>query len=297
MKPLHTFDVQKITSVAVFALSLIAGAVANGDSLTVAGDLTVQGITTISDNAQLSENEVPEGSLRWDGSAFEGHDGTAWQPFLLSVNGRTLWGNNNTATGGNSTAWGNNNTASGVNSTAWGNNNTASGDHSSAWGNGNTASGVSSNSWGYGNTASGKNASAWGRLNTASGFFSSAWGFSNNVSGQFATVWGRFVNAPASFSTAFGKFNIGSVSADAGGDETWIEADPLIEVGAGANENNRANALTLLKSGRIILGIHDAGELAAFQTGSETVHVQGALKVSDKIVLSSHAGDIPAITY
>ena len=86
-------------------------------------------------------------------------------------------------------------------------------------------------------------------------------------------------------STAFGKFNIGGFTDNEDdnekndGDNQWFDVDPLLEIGVGAVKTARANALTLLKDGRIALGKHDT--LDDLQSREETVQVEGALLLGD----------------
>jgi hypothetical protein len=337
MKTTQSFKFSQFYSISILAFAFAANYSAVADSLTVTGDLKVEGIATVGNNVDLPAGELSAGSIRWTGSALEVYDGVSWKTIPISVfaeDGSARWGSNtNSVTGLYSTVWGFKNTVSGLNATGWGGLNTVSGNFS--------------NSWGFGNTSSGINVTAWGKNNVASGDFSTVWGFNNNVNGVFATAWGRYVNAPASFSTVVGKFNIGGVSTSADGDDSnegatvWIKQDPLIEVGMGRNNQNRSNALTLLKDGRIAFGEHNA--LDNLQSQPETVQIQGALKVGDysgndendasegairyssndllgyvdgtwksltqdshftgnlqvdgDIVLADHAGDIPSITY
>jgi hypothetical protein len=297
------------------AVSVFCMVNTHAETLTMESDLNVEGMVTFG-NTELTQEQVTAGSIRWTGSAFEGYDGTSWNVFPLSVfnyDGTTSWGRNTSASGNFSTAWGNENEASGRYATAWGYSNTASGENAAVWGRENIVEGDFSNAWGFKNTVDGINVTAWGRENavagkfstvwgvkntvnglkatswgqenTANGQFSTVWGFRNNTDGLFATAWGRYVNAPASFSTVFGKFNLGGVSTSDDGDDSnegasiWLNNDPLLEIGAGDNAENRANALTLLKDGRIALGKHTT--LDALQTQLETVQIQGALKVGD----------------
>ena len=53
----------------------------------------------------------------------------------------------------------------------------------------------------------------------------------------------------------------------------------MFEIGVGVDDKNRANALTLLKNGRIALGKHDT--LTSLQDQTETLQVMGAIKVGD----------------
>ncbi len=164
-----------------------------------------------------------------------------------------------------------------------------------SWGFSNTVSGILyPTAWGFGNTANAPISTAWGFSNNANGLISTAWGDNNAASGYASTAWGRGNNAESLCATVFGRFNVGGFSySDDGnnyndGDNVWFEIDPLLEIGIGIGNstNERANALTLLKNGRIAFGKHTS--LDALQAQPETVQVQGALKVGD---YSSDPGD------
>lgn len=288
MKSIKPYTLQGIAFTAILMLTFTTNYNANAESLTVNGDLDVKGIVTVGNNLDLTE--IPPGSIRWRQalSVFEGYDGTSWNTFPLSVfndDGTTSWGNNTSASGNFATAWGNGNSASGKNATTWGFGNTVSGETAAAWGRENTVEGDFSNAWGFKNVVNGINVTAWGRENVAAGKFSTVWGSKNNTNGLYATAWGYYVNAPSYLSTAFGKYNIGSVSiSDDGndsndGDKVWKKLDSLIEIGIGVDDQNRANALTLLKDGRIALGKHDTLDL--LQNKTEAVQIMGAIKVGD----------------
>ncbi len=215
-----------------------------------------------------------------------GQNATAWG-WNNTVAGSysAAWGESNTTNSGNATAWGVRNIASGHKSTAWGGRNKATGEGSTAWGNSNTASQGFSTSWGYCNTADNWYSTAWGNGNKSSGKYSTAWGVYNRVNGLAATAWGFRTNAKSHSSTAFGRFNIGGFTFlddnkdNNDGNLQWFDADPLLEIGVGTSFHHSANALTLLKDGRIALGRHTA--LEDLQSREETVQVEGALLLGD----------------
>ena len=241
-------------------------------------------------------------------SAATGNNSTAWGE-ITSATGfnATAWGVDTNATSPNSTSWGEQTRASGNNSTAWGETSTATAkaatawgkgdatdEFSTAWGSGN-AEGAYSTAWGRG-TTKGDNSTAWGItgtgedavfatswgvFNSANSVLSTVWGIGNNVEGHAGTAWGIQNKAVSYASTAFGKYNIGGYTFlddnndSNDGDNKWFDVDPLLEIGVGTNKYNRANALTLLKDGRIALGKHTA--LEDLQSREETVQVEGAL--------------------
>ena len=172
----------------------------------------------------------------------------------------TAFGLINTASGFGSTAMGNSTTASGVNSvsmneetrasgdasTAMGFRTLASGAISTAMGQTTTASANFSTAMGINTTASGLRSTAMGDFCTASGATSTAMGGNTIASGDFSTSMGFYTTAEACNSFTIGKFNIG------GGNATgWGATDPLFEIGIGADALNKANAVTVLKNGKV----------------------------------------------
>ena len=155
MKSTMPFSLQGIASIAILTFIFTTNYTASAESLTVTGDLDVQGIVTIGNNTELPEDQLSAGSIRWTGSAFEAYDGESWKTIPISVfaeDGSAKWGSST-----------------------------------------NSVTGLYSTVWGFENTVSGTNASAWGRLNKAEGNFSNAWGFENTASGINVTAWGRTI--------------------------------------------------------------------------------------------------------
>lgn len=124
----------------------------------------------------------------------------------------------------------------------------ATGDYSTAMGNRTTASGDYSTAMGSNTTASGDNSTAMVRNTTASGDNSTALGYYTIASGFSSTAMGN--NTTATYSvTALGRYNIGS-----GSNSSWIDTDPLFEIGNGTSDANRSNALTVFKDGTVGIG-------------------------------------------
>ena len=92
-------------------------------------------------------------------------------------------------------------------------------------------------------TAFGKNTIASGQMSTALGFFTSA-------SGKMSTAIGYYTTAESYASVAIGRYNVGSASPNV---DTWIPGDPLFEIGTGEDAAHKANALTVLKNGNVIV--------------------------------------------
>jgi hypothetical protein len=158
-------------------------------------------------------------------------DGSQWDRSHIGTQSVGL-GHNTTAFGISSTAMGEGTTASGMYSTAMGNSSTASGSSSTAMGEGTTASADYSLAAGYSTTASNGSSTAMGTLTTASG--------------SCSTAMGAHTKAESEYGMAVGCFNVGGGTA-----VSWVDTDPIFEIGNGANDLNRANALTVLKNGKV----------------------------------------------
>lgn len=132
-----------------------------------------------------------------------------------------------------------------------------------------TASNQGTTAMGSGSVASGFNSTAMGSSTSASGVNSTAMGDITNAVGFYSTAMGHRTNAEAAYSTAIGRYNIGG-----GNTESWIETDPLFEIGTGSG-TIRANALTVLKNGNLGLGTH---------TPQERLHIDGRLRIGTEII-------------
>jgi len=118
------------------------------------------------------------------------------------------------------------------------------------------ASGPYSTSMGLSTVASGSYATASGYATVASGITATAIGDFTTASGNNSFATGFNTKAQSFASVALGKYNIG------GGDPiSWIETDPLFEIGNGTG-GTPANVLTILKNGTITAPSFDLGEIA-----------------------------------
>lgn len=139
----------------------------------------------------------------------------------------------------------------------------ATGNYSMAMGLGSTASGNSSFCNGYSSDASGAGSMVIGNYSYASGNGSRVFGYISNASGVDATAIGVYCNASGNGATAIGlgleadsyysfvqgRYNIGGGNAN-----TWIATDKLFEIGNGVDNDNRNNAVTVLKDGKVGIG-------------------------------------------
>ena len=101
---------------------------------------------------------------------------------------------------------------------------------------------------GMGSTASGVNATAL-EGSTASGDYSTATGRWSIASGKYSTSTGYQTTAPAYAELTLGQFNVGSYAT--GGDTTWIDTDPILEIGNGMDASHPHDALLLDKGGNL----------------------------------------------
>ncbi len=170
--------------------------------------------------------------------------------------GSVAMGYGSSATGQYATAMGSNTIASGPFSVAMGEASTASGISATAMGYNTAASGQAATAMGFETEASGENSTALGNATNAIGENSLAAGELTLAIGKTSTAIGNGINANGLLTTAIGRFNLG------GGDPTtWVETDPLFEIGNGSSFGAKANALTVLKNGTIIAPSFDISEI------------------------------------
>jgi hypothetical protein len=156
--------------------------------------------------------------------------------------GSVAMGTINSATGDYSISIGTNTRASGLISTAMGSNSNAIGDYSTTMGHFTAASGIYSVAMGY--------------YTTASGFNSTAMGFVTTASGSSSTSLGFLTKAKSGNSLVIGQFN----------DTTAVNS--LFEIGNGASDATRNNALTVLNNGNTGIGTISPGTRLHVMNGS-----------------------------
>jgi hypothetical protein len=139
--------------------------------------------------------------------------------------------------------------ASGASSTALGYFTGASGEASTAMGRECDAGGVASTALGWFNSSQGHSSVAMGNNTQAYGDYSLSMGAYTSAVGVAATAFGDHTHSAAYGSFALGRYNVGGGNTNA-----WIDSDPVFEVGIGADESNRDNALTVLKNGNTGIG-------------------------------------------
>lgn len=261
-KAIHSLTVIAIASAFVFPNDSTA--------LTVSGDLIVTG------------------KVRQDTNTTSGSRSAAFGQNNNASAGRTLvFGYDNTASGWDSFAGGKFTEATGQFSATLGYETKATGDGSFSTGIGSEASGHYAFAIGNYTDATGWYAVSIGKYTLASGNLSFAAGDSTVASGRNAFSGGAFTQAESYASFAIGQYNEGGYSTSNNGDTDWVSSDPVFEIGIGSDNNNRENAITVLKNGN--MGIGDSAP------GEKLVVANGNIKVTGtgKIILENHTGDIP----
>lgn len=216
---------------------------------------------------------------------------------VASGDGSSAFGINNAVAGAA------NNTASGINSAAFGSRNTVSGVHSVVFGARNTVSGNSSAAFGVVNTVTGDFSVAFGNTNTISQPVSTTFGQENQAIGTGTTITGIWNKAATPWETVVGFDNGITTSSRAPGElGIYIDDNPLFQVGNGANNSTqRNNALTILRNGKVGIGITGTEAAAkpteALDVGSGGVKIRAVNTAAytssvstDKIVVADANG-------
>ncbi|MES2774630.1 MAG: tail fiber domain-containing protein [Bacteroidota bacterium] len=138
------------------------------------------------------------------------------------------------------------------------------GNYSFAAGQGSKASGLSSTAMGEGSIATGNYGVALGGNNTASGYASTALGNQTKAYGENATSIGSSTFANGFSSLAVGMFNDSMVLRQ----QAVTSTTPLFIVGNGNSENDRSNALVVLKNSQVGIGTSSPKASAALDISS-----------------------------
>jgi hypothetical protein len=205
----------------------------------------------------------------WDWANIGDYSTAMGRHTMASGSRSTATGSGTEATGDFSTAMGSVTEAIGDFSTAMSYSTIASGDYSIAMGYWSEATGASSIAMGFRAWASGDVSAAIGTATVASGDNSTAMGASTVASGDYSTAMGRGTKAESWGSTAIGRWSVGGGTPD-----SWIDTDPLFEIGNGVDDLNPANAMTVLKNGNV--GIGPSSPIAPLQVASGKTVVFGA---------------------
>jgi hypothetical protein len=121
----------------------------------------------------------------------------------------------------------------------------------------NGISGQWSTAIGYSNSVSGWGGLAEGSYNQAVGYLSSAIGTSGYATGQSTIAVGTGITVTALSCVGVGSYNVTSGTFSG---TSWVSSDPIFVVGNGSGTSSQSNAMTVLKSGAIL--IHPSGDLS-----------------------------------
>lgn len=269
-----------------YASTALGSSFARGQNSTAVGNYSIAG----GDNSTaMGESSVAAGfsSTAMGRSTAAGNYSSALGRAIASGLMATALGSSN-ATGDYSTASGYQTYAFGNHSIAMGNQAFANSDYSIAIGN-STANGNYSTSIGR-SYVSGQyatalgNSTAMGDYSTAlgvsftKGLRSTAMGYFTFANGSYSTAMGNFSSARAYNSLALGRFND---SINSSNPEMWIATDPLLYVGNGSADNNRSNALLILKNGDVGIGTSNISARTHIKTTSNVNYPQLLLDQND----------------
>lgn len=118
--------------------------------------------------------------------------------------------------------------------------------YSVALGRNSIATGSSAFTVGDGTEATGNASVATGYRTKATASYSNAGGFYAEANAPYSNSFGYYTEANTIYGNAFGRYNVG-----AGSSSSWVDSDPIFEVGIGSNASARKNAITVLKDGRV----------------------------------------------
>ena len=122
---------------------------------------------------------------------------------------------------------------------------------------------------GLNTSADGTGAVAMGGEATATGRFSTATGYSTSASGNYASASGFGTVAKGFGTTVVGTYNDSILTND---EITPFTKSPLFMIGNGFNDNNRSNAVTVLRNGSVGIGTSAPDAAAALDiTGTKGV--------------------------
>ena len=160
------------------------------------------------------------------------------------------------ASGDNSLAIGNEASATATSAVAIGTNANSSHEGTLAIGTDAASTSIHAVAIGRGTSAEGNYSLAMGNITTASGVHSSAFGWNTIATADFSTTSGQYTNTSSFNDFVIGRYNIGG-----GSPTTWVDTDPLFEIGNGTGFGvDAANALTVLKNGKTGIGTHTPDE-------------------------------------
>ncbi len=112
-----------------------------------------------------------------------------------------------------------------------------------------TATGNNAVAMGEFPSAIGDCSAAFNNVTTANGTSSAAFNYTTTAYGDNTASFGDTTIANAFDSFSIGRFNLGSYTSGSSGRTAWVTADPLFEVGNGADSSHKADAFVVYKNG------------------------------------------------
>jgi hypothetical protein len=129
----------------------------------------------------------------------------------------------------------------------------ATGRYSTSTGYGNQASGDASvNIGGAGSIAAGYCSATFGYNNIARGFYSTSMGFANSSPGYMSVATGNYTISRSHATLVVGRYNDTTNMSNI---SSWVLTDPVFVVGNGTSNSLRKNAFTILKNGKVGIGV------------------------------------------
>jgi hypothetical protein len=159
---------------------------------------------------------------------------------------------------------------------------------------------------GYETNATGFNATAIGCKAIASGWISSSIGFETNSKGTISTAIGYRTIAAGDFSTSLGKHTLAKplsslaigqyndTTCSSSGLEEWVTTDPIFVIGNGTSDEERSNAITVLKNGNVgIATVNPTQKLEITGTNSK-IFLNSS--ISNSVHFNTYGNAPPAFT-
>ena len=119
---------------------------------------------------------------------------------------------------------------------------------------------------------------AIGRSTTANGNSAMALGYETEANGNFSIAVGNYLRTNSYRSTAIGCYNIGNSLSPS----SWVDTDPIFEIGIGSSSSDKKNAVTVWKNGKVGIGTaYPRGELEV--AGDDGVIFDGTYGIGTSI--------------
>jgi len=144
-------------------------------------------------------------------------------------------------------------------------------------------------------SVTGSNSVGIGEDITVSANYATSLGFSCNATRNHSRTFGSWCDANGDLSIAMGNntetssfnsFVLGRYNVGGGTNASWIGTESLFEIGNGSSDAARSNAMTVLKNGKVGIGVDDPDELLHVEGGKfkigtgETIEDGGSYEIA-----------------